>query len=85
MAVNRSLNDITVTTLKGVGDALAEKLAKIGIHTIQDLLFHLPLRYQDRTRLTPIGTLQPTPMLSFRAKCWRQTLSWGDGEACSAA
>ena len=59
MAVNRSLNDITVTTLKGVGDALAEKLAKIGIHTIQDLLFHLPLRYQDRTRLTPIGTLQP--------------------------
>ncbi len=59
MAVNRSLNDITVTTLKGVGDALAEKLAKIGIHTIQDLLFHLPLRYQDRTRLTPIGALQP--------------------------
>lgn len=57
--MSRSLNDIPVTTLKGVGDALADKLAKIGIHTIQDLLFHLPLRYQDRTRVTPMGILQP--------------------------
>ncbi|WP_257296918.1 ATP-dependent DNA helicase RecG [Endozoicomonas sp. YOMI1] len=57
--MNRSLHNIPVTTLKGVGDALADKLARIGIVTIQDLLFHLPLRYQDRTRVTPIGTLQP--------------------------
>lgn len=56
--MNRPLNAIPVTTLKGVGSALAEKLAKIGIHNIQDLLFHLPLRYQDRTRITPIGALQ---------------------------
>ena len=56
--MNKSLNAISVTTLKGVGGALAEKLAKIGIHTIQDLLFHLPLRYQDRTRITPIGSVQ---------------------------
>ena len=55
--VNNSLSAISVTTLKGVGGALAEKLAKIGIHNIQDLLFHLPLRYQDRTRITPIGAL----------------------------
>jgi ATP-dependent DNA helicase RecG len=34
---------------------LAEKLARLGIHTVQDLLFHLPSRYQDRTRITPIG------------------------------
>ena len=56
--MNKPLNAIPVTTLKGVGGALAEKLAKIGIHNIQDLLFHLPLRYQDRTRITPIGALQ---------------------------
>ena len=56
--MNKPLNAIPVTTLKGVGGALAEKLAKIGIHNIQDLLFHLPLRYQDRTRITPIGSLQ---------------------------
>ncbi|WP_299734601.1 ATP-dependent DNA helicase RecG [uncultured Endozoicomonas sp.] len=53
------MNDISVTTLKGVGSALADKLSKIGIHSIQDLLFHLPMRYQDRTRVVPIGSLQP--------------------------
>ena len=56
--MNQSLNAIPVTTLKGVGKALANKLAKIGIQSIQDLLFHLPSRYQDRTRITPIGSLQ---------------------------
>ncbi len=38
---------------------MAAKLAKLGIHSIRDLLFHLPSRYQDRTRITPIGTLRP--------------------------
>ncbi|WP_296218191.1 ATP-dependent DNA helicase RecG [Pseudomonas sp. UBA2684] len=50
---------ISVTALKGVGAALAEKLAKVGLETLQDLLFHLPLRYQDRTRIVPIGALRP--------------------------
>ncbi len=54
-----SLSQINVTTLKGVGKQLAEKLAKINIHTLQDLLFHLPLRYMDRTRITPIAAVQP--------------------------
>jgi ATP-dependent DNA helicase RecG len=48
----------SVDTLKGVGPAVASKLEKLGITTIQDLLFHLPLRYEDRTRVTPIGALQ---------------------------
>jgi ATP-dependent DNA helicase RecG len=47
-----------VTSLKGVGAKVAEKLEKIGIQQVQDLLFHLPLRYQDRTRLMPIGSLR---------------------------
>ncbi len=50
---------VSVTALKGVGAALAEKLAKVGLETLQDLLFHLPLRYQDRTRIVPIGALRP--------------------------
>ena len=54
-----SLSQIDVTALKGVGKQLAEKLAKIHIHTLQDLLFHLPLRYMDRTRITPIAAVQP--------------------------
>lgn len=53
------LADVPVTALKGVGAALAEKLAKVGLETLQDVLFHLPLRYQDRTRITPIGALRP--------------------------
>ena len=53
-----TLDRIAVTELHGVGPHLAEKLAALGIHTVQDLLFHLPLRYQDRTRITPIGALQ---------------------------
>jgi ATP-dependent DNA helicase RecG len=53
------LDQVAVTQLKGVGSALAAKLTRIGIITLQDLLFHLPLRYLDRTRITPIGGLQP--------------------------
>ena len=52
------LHEIPVTSLKGAGAALADKLARIGIQTVQDLLFHLPLRYQDRTRITPMGNLR---------------------------
>ena len=44
-----------VSQLRGVGPKLAGKLAEYGVHRVEDLLFHLPLRYQDRTRITPIG------------------------------
>jgi ATP-dependent DNA helicase RecG len=50
---------LPVTALKGVGPKLRDKLARLGLFTVQDVLFHLPLRYQDRTRLTPIGSLRP--------------------------
>lgn len=53
-----SLEGIPVTTLRGVGGALAEKLAKLGIQSLQDLLFHLPHRYEDRTRIIPMGNLR---------------------------
>ena len=48
-----------VTQLNGVGPALATKLDKLGLHTVEDLLFHLPSRYQDRTRLIPLHALTP--------------------------
>jgi ATP-dependent DNA helicase RecG len=53
------LSHVSVTALKGVGDAMAEKLARVGLENLQDVLFHLPLRYQDRTRVVPIGQLRP--------------------------
>ena len=43
-------------TLSGVGPQLAKKLSRIGVHRVQDLLFHLPLRYQDRSRLVALGS-----------------------------
>ncbi len=46
-----------LTSLKGVGPALAAKLGKLGVHRIEDLLFLLPLRYEDRTQLVRIGAL----------------------------
>lgn len=53
------LDHIPVTGLKGVGSKLAEKLAHLHLHTVQDLLFHLPLRYEDRTQLHTIDQLLP--------------------------
>ena len=49
--------DAPLTALKGVGPALAGKLVKLGLHCVEDLLFLLPLRYEDRTQLVRIGAL----------------------------
>ena len=46
-----------VTALRGVGDALAARLAALGVEQVQDLLFVLPTRYEDRTRVQPVGSL----------------------------
>lgn len=51
-------DDTSVTVLKGVASRVAERLQRLGIETIQDLLFHLPARYEDRTRLRPLGSLR---------------------------
>ena len=60
MAINdynpNHLSQTPVTQLKGVGGAVASKLEKLGLLTVQDILFHLPSRYQDRTRIHPIGS-----------------------------
>ncbi|MEQ6886703.1 ATP-dependent DNA helicase RecG [Salicola sp. Rm-C-2C1-2] len=49
---------VDVTVLKGVGSKLAATLERLGITCLQDLLFHLPLRYEDRTRILPMGQLR---------------------------
>lgn len=54
-----NLAKIPVTSLKGVGPGMAGKLEKIGLVSLQDLLFHLPLRYEDRTRITAVRDLMP--------------------------
>jgi len=52
------LDKVPVAGLRGVGPKVAERLERLGITTVQDLLFHLPLRYQDRTRVVPVRDLQ---------------------------
>jgi ATP-dependent DNA helicase RecG len=47
-----------LTVLNGVGPALAKKLERLDLHRVEDLLFLLPLRYEDRTQLVKIGSLQ---------------------------
>lgn len=54
-----ALAAISVSAIKGVGGKVAEKLAHLGIETVQDVLFHLPLRYEDRTRIYAIADLMP--------------------------
>ncbi len=48
-----------VTALRGVGESLAVRLRALGVETIQDLLFLLPVRYEDRTRVVLLGELRP--------------------------
>ena len=48
-----------VTTLRGVGPAVAERLERLGLERLLDLVMHLPSRYEDRTRVLPIAALRP--------------------------
>ena len=55
--MNETREQRPVTALRGVGEALAARLAVLGVERVQDLLFVLPSRYEDRTRVQPIGSL----------------------------
>ncbi|EGU36678.1 ATP-dependent DNA helicase RecG [Vibrio ichthyoenteri ATCC 700023] len=52
--MSQLLSAVPLTSLTGVGAKVAEKLEKVGLNSVQDLLFHLPLRYEDRTRVYPM-------------------------------
>ena len=53
------LGSLSCESLTGVGKRMAEKLSHLGILHVQDVLFHLPSRYQDRTRVYSIGDINP--------------------------
>ena len=55
---NKPLDLIPLTSLKGVGPSLEKKFIRLGIHNLQDLLFHLPVRYEDRTKLNTISSVK---------------------------
>ncbi len=53
------LDNLPLSVLSGVGAAMSERLSRLGIRSVQDLLFHFPLRYEDRTHITPLKDLRP--------------------------
>lgn len=58
MQAHSTLAQIPLTALKGVGPKVVDKLAKLGLYSVQDMLLHLPLRYEDRSRVYPIAELR---------------------------
>ena len=66
--VNTACLQASVSTLKGVGPKIQLCLDKIGINAIEDLLFHLPLRYEDRTRIYTIEQLKPQAVVMIQGE-----------------
>src|SRR2546425_5354166 len=58
-STSRSPLDAPAQYVKGVGPARAEQLARLGLHTVEDLLYHVPRRYEDRSHLASIASLVP--------------------------
>lgn len=73
----RLLDAVPLSALTGVGASQSSKLAKIGLHTVQDLLLHLPLRYEDRTQLYPIGELLPGVYATVEGEVLNSSITFG--------
>lgn len=73
----RLLDAVPLNSLTGVGAAQSSKLAKIGLHTVQDLLLHLPLRYEDRTQLYQIGELLPGIYATVEGEVLNSNITFG--------
>jgi ATP-dependent DNA helicase RecG len=73
----QGLAQTPITDLKGVGSKAAEKLGKLSIVSVQDLLFHLPHRYEDRTRIYSICDLQPFLHTSIQGEVMSSDIQYG--------
>ncbi|HKY31823.1 MAG TPA: ATP-dependent DNA helicase RecG [Candidatus Polarisedimenticolia bacterium] len=60
--------DTPLQFLKGVGPRKAEGLAEKNLSTVEDLLFHLPFRYEDRSRFAGIASLRPGDRATVRGR-----------------
>ena len=69
----------SVLNLKGVGPKVAEKLQRLDIHNQEDLLFHLPLRYQDRSHIYPIGSLRAGMECQITGEVQLSEIKYGRG------
>jgi len=71
------LAELSLDNLKGVGAKQLEKLSKLGLFVVQDLLFHLPLRYQDKTKLTAIENALVGTEILVEGEIFSQALTRG--------
>ena len=77
LMTSQQLDQIPLTNLRGVGPALKAKLNAIGIYNVQDLLFHLPFRYEDRTRISPIGSIQAGQTVQLEGEIATSNIQFG--------
>ncbi|WP_428944567.1 ATP-dependent DNA helicase RecG [Pantoea sp. FN060301] len=73
----RLLDAVPLNSLSGVGASQAGKLAKLGLVTVQDLLLHLPLRYEDRTQLYAINDLLPDIYATVEGEVLHSDITFG--------
>ncbi len=64
----------SILDLKGVGPQIAERLTKLQIKTLQDILFHLPSKYVDRTRIHPLATVRVNDIVVIEASIEKVTV-----------
>lgn len=74
---NNTLANLPLAQLKGVGAKTAELLQKLGLFSVQDVLFHLPLRYEDRTRVYPIADVWPAQQVSVQGVVQSSEITFG--------
>ncbi len=68
MQTTNDLRKVHVTQFSGVGEKMAEKLAKLNLLNAQDVLFHLPFRYEDRTRYSELNSVLPNTSVLARGE-----------------
>ncbi len=66
-----------VSNLRGVGPKLKERLNKLDIFTLEDLLLHLPMRYEDRTMISPINRIRLEQRVVVDALIVNATIEYG--------
>ena len=69
--------DRELTELPGVGERLAGRLLALGLRRESDLLFHLPLRFEDRTRITPLNRIRPGTTVLVEGRIVHQAIRYG--------
>ncbi len=69
--------DRLITDLSGVGERVAARLKALGLERERDLLFHLPLRYEDRTRLTPLNRVRIGATVQVEGQVIHQEIRFG--------